>query len=249
MVLRANALGAAFAPSAEASVATGYPWWARINLMLVTAGTHLRLLVVPWGQTTVHGRSPRRPVWHSAAGNRGACARRAVLPPATGYPWSTGRQSGISDSRVHSPSCGESHSDRDGCGRALPVSAQCRDLPAGRRCLCAVAVEGVQGGSAGHLPGGGHWGRPFRPGRIPVADAVAALGNHRCGSNRAAGAHARLALLLLQDVADTPNAPGDPRLRQAEVAVQRALDINPRLAEAWEARALLAIVQQDCAGR
>ena len=63
---------------------------------------------------------------------------------------------------------------------------------------------------------------------------------------RSAGAHARLALLLLQEAGR--NAPPErAALERAEEAIDRALQINERLPEAWHARGLLAVMRADCA--
>lgn len=42
-------------PSGTDSVAWDYPWWARINLVIVSLGSYLQLLVMPWAQTTYYG--------------------------------------------------------------------------------------------------------------------------------------------------------------------------------------------------
>ena len=53
--LRAHALSTSFIPVGEATVAAGYPWWARGTLVVTTLGTYVRLLFLPWGQTTYYG--------------------------------------------------------------------------------------------------------------------------------------------------------------------------------------------------
>ena len=53
--LRVAVLGAEAMPRGEGSVAFGYPLWARLQLGVVTVATYARLLVAPWGQTVYYG--------------------------------------------------------------------------------------------------------------------------------------------------------------------------------------------------
>jgi hypothetical protein len=207
----------------------------------------LRLLVVPWGQTTYYGhlrdalfgiplmeigvlalaalsfRPLGRILGRTVVNQASAILAFTLLPVANLIPIGMV----VGERCLYLPSVAI-------CllAGAAYVRLQARAFRAAVLAICLAAVTGV----ALSVRVAFRWQTPLRHWETTAAD-----------HNRSAGAHARLALLLLQDVADTPTAPGDPRLRQAEVAVRRALDINPRLAEAWEARALLAIVQQDCA--
>jgi hypothetical protein len=77
--------------------------------------------------------------------------------------------------------------------------------------------------------------------RTPVAHWASTVMDHP----RSAGAHARLALLLLEEAVSDVR-PDDDRLAQAEEATDRALQINDHLPEAWHARGLLAVLRGDC---
>jgi Flp pilus assembly protein TadD len=64
---------------------------------------------------------------------------------------------------------------------------------------------------------------------------------------RSAGAHARFALLLLQEAFAEGARLEDPRFMQAEQSIERAARINARLPEVWQARGVLALMRGDCA--
>ena len=56
IVLRVHALGASLIPVGEATVAAGYPWWARATLVVTTlAELTCASLSCPSGQTTYYG--------------------------------------------------------------------------------------------------------------------------------------------------------------------------------------------------
>jgi hypothetical protein len=245
-LLRIAVLGSQMVPSDDASVAYGYPWWARINLAMVTVGTYLRLLVLPWGQTTYYGHLRDSifgwPVLEFAA--LGAAAllftplrqlvgRRVVVPAyaflgVTLLPVANVLPIGV----VVAERC-----------LYLPAFAVCLILPAvihraaaTRARVRAVVVSAlVLAGALLSLRVAVRW-------QTPLSHWETTLSDHP----RSAGAHARFALLLLQQAAPD-KASADLRLSRVEQAINRASQINPRLPEAWQARGILALRRGDCA--
>ena len=246
--LRANALGALVLPAGEASVATGYPWWARVNLVVVSVGTYLRLLVVPWGQTTYYGHlrdalfgTPvleiavmlltlmsflplRRALGHTVVDQAAAMLVITLLPVANVLPIGMV----VGERCLYLPSVGLSV-----LAAAAYAWLAARSSAIATAALCAVTVVGL----ALSVRVAWRWHTPIRHWETTIADHP-----------RSAGAHARLALVLLTDIAENPGGPGDPRITRAGDAVGRALEINPRNSEAWEGKGLLAVLRRDCAG-
>ena len=246
--LRVNALGALVVPAGEASVATGYPWWARANLVVVTVGTYLRLLVVPWGQTTYYGHlrdalfgTPvleiaivlltvasflplRRTLGRTVVDRAAVMLVITLLPVANVLPIGMV----VGERCLYLPSVGL-------CVLAAAAYAwlEARSARTAIAALCAVTVVGI----ALSVRVAWRWHTPMRHWETTIADHP-----------RSAGAHARLALVLLADVAEKPGGPDDPRITRAEEEVRRALEINPRNSDAWEAKGLLALLRRDCAG-
>jgi len=245
--LRVYALGTEVAPTGESSVALGYPWWARVNLILVSAGTYLRLLVVPWGQTTYYGHLRDAlfgtPVLETAvvllaavsflllsrALGRTVVNHASAIVAATLIPVSNLLPIGlvVGERCLYLPSVGI-------CIAAAAAYAwlEARGAKAAVAAVCAASVIGVVLSARVAL----RWQTPLRLWETTIADHP-----------RSAGAHARLALLLLNDVAESPDGPADPRVTRAEDALHRALEINPGNSEAWEGRGLLALLRRDCA--
>lgn len=246
LLLRVQAVGLDAFPTGSASVAYGYPWWARINLVIVALGTYLRLLVVPWWQTTYYGHlrdslfgSPVpelitlivaimlfKPLQRALGGivlQAYAFLAATLLPVANMLPIGV----------VVGERC-----------LYLPVFAVCllagaaylrgaRARPyAAAAAFCAVVVAGMILSA-----------RVADRWRTPLMHYQTTADDHP----RSAGAHARFALLLLQEAA-LDEAPPDPAvLERAETAIERALRINERLPEAWHARGRLALLRGDCA--
>jgi Tfp pilus assembly protein PilF len=79
--------------------------------------------------------------------------------------------------------------------------------------------------------------------QTPLSHWAATVSDHP----RSAGAHARFALLLVQQAALEGAPADDPRSARAEQEINSALELNPRLPEAWEARGMWALRRGDCA--
>jgi len=246
--LRVNALGALVVPTGEASIAAGYPWWARANLVIVSIGTYLRLLVVPWGQTTYYALL-REALFGTPALEIGVVLvtvasflrlrqtlgptvadRAAVVLAITLLPVANVLPIGmvVGERCLYLPSVGL-------CVLAAAAYAwlEARSARTAIAALCAVTVVGI----ALSVRVAWRWHTPMRHWETTIADHP-----------RSAGAHARLALLLLTEVGQKPGGPDDPRITRAEDAVRRALEINPRNSDAWEGKGLLALLRRDCAG-
>lgn len=246
-LLRIAALGFQMVPSGEASVGYGYPWWARINLAIVTVGTYLRLLVLPWGQTTYYGHLRDSifgwPVLEFVAllaavtlitPLQQVVGRRIVVPAylflaVTLFPVANVLPIGV----VVAERC-----------LYLPAFAVCLIVPAViHRATEARAHVGIAVLSALVLAGVILSLRVAVRWQTPLSHWEATVSDHP----RSAGAHARLALLLLHQAALDTAPADDPRLARAEQEINRALQINPRLPDAWQARGMLALRRGDCA--
>jgi hypothetical protein len=247
VLLRIAALGHRMMPSGAASVAYGYPWWARINLVVVTVGTYLRLLVLPSGQTTYYGHLRDSifswPVHEFVAVLAGVLlmrplqeviGRRVVVPAylflaVTLFPVANVLQIGV----VVAERC-----------MYLPVFAVCLIVPAivfqvaraPSRIWMGVFSALVVASAILSVRVAIRW-------QTPLSHWAATISDHQ----RSAGAHARFALLLLQEAALDAARADDPRIARAEQETNRALQINRGLPEAWHARGLLALRRGDCA--
>jgi hypothetical protein len=247
LLLRIAVLGSQMVPSGEASVAYGYPWWARINLAIVTVGTSLRLLVLPWGQTTYYGHLRDSifgwPVVEFMAlvaavtlirPLQQVIGRRIVVPAylllaVTLFPVANVFPIGV----VVAERC-----------LYLPAFAVCLIVPAViLRVTEARARIGIAVLSALVLASAILSLRVALRWQTPLSHWEATVSDHP----RSAGAHARFALLLLQQAVLDAAPADDPRIARAEQEISRALQINPRLPEAWHARGLLAVGRGDCA--
>jgi hypothetical protein len=245
-ILRVGALGEEIVPTGPASIVYGYPWWARINLVLVTIGTYLRLLVLPWGQTTYYGHlrdslfgwplmevgsilggvvlfTPlqrllgRRVVWSAVA-----FLAITLLPVANLLPIGVV----VAERCLYLPAAAVSLLAAAGMQRAMETRARLA-ITAASILVVVSALLSVRVAV--------RW-------RTPLIHWETTASDHP----RSAGAHARFALLLLHETAlDTPR-PDDPRLARAEQSIERASQINPRLPEAWHARGVLALLRGDC---
>ena len=243
--LRMQALGAEMVPAGMSSVASGYPWWARVNLIIVTVGMYLRLLVVPWGQTTYYGHLREAlfgtPVMEIAvlvlAGisfgplqrvlGRALVSRAAVILALTLLPVSNLIPIGmvVGERCLYLPSVGV-------CllGAAAYARLETKRVKAAAAVVSIAAAIGI----VLSVRVASRWQTPLKHWETTTADHP--------GS---AGAHARLALVLLKDIADSHGGLDDPRIARTEDALRRALEINPkdprgvgrqRLAGAHEAR-------------
>jgi protein O-mannosyl-transferase len=244
--LRVQVLGAEFVPAGDASVASGYPWWARLNLIVVSAGTYLRLLVLPWGQTTYYGHLRDAlfgiPTLEIAvvvlaaisftplqrALGRTMVNQVTVLIALTLIPVLNLLPIGVvvGERCLYLPSVGV-------C--ALAAAGYARLEMRRAKMAVAAAAVAVSIGLALSVRVALRWQTPLRHWETTIADHP-----------RSAGAHARLALVLLQDVVEKPGGPDDPRITQAEGALSRALELNPGISDAWEGRGLLALMRHDC---
>jgi hypothetical protein len=246
LLLRFQVLGGEAVPTGEASVARGYPSWARVNLAIVTVGTYLRLLVLPWGQTTYYGHlrdslfgfpmvellavfgavllfaslqlRVGRPVVQLA------CAFLAItlLPVANVVPIGVV----VAERCLYLPVFAVCLLAGAGYAKAAPETPR-----AAAAALCGAVLLGVLLSTRVAV----RWSTPLAHWETTVRDHP-----------RSATAHARLALLLLQEASRAPGEWDAAALARAEAATERALSINDRLPEAWQASGSLALVRGDC---
>ncbi len=246
LLLRVHALGFDAVPMGAASIAQDYPLWARINLVVVTVGTYLRLLVLPWGQTTYYGHLRdslfgvpaielftilvavllmgilRRPLGHRLVLQSGALLGVTLLPVANILPIGVV----VAERCLYLPVA------------ALSVLGGAAYLIFSRT-KARVAVGAL---STSVLVGMLLSARVAARWRTPLVHWETTASDHP----RSAGAHARFALLLLY-AAEQESAPLDlAMLEQAQAAIDSALSINERLADGWHARGRLALLRRDC---
>ena len=245
-VLRVSALGVYLVPTGAASIAFGYPWWARVTLVIVSSRHVPAPSRRPVGTDDLLRPSARCAVRDSRGRNERGPACAHVASPAPAGPRTNDGQSRGGHPLGHTASCVEPPADRHGGGRTLSLSAErrpLRDRGGGVRlagpekckdcviaaCLVTAAGMGLSARVAWR------WHTPLKHWETTVSDHP-----------RSAGAHARLALLLLKDVSEHAGGPDDPRVARAKAALVRALDLNPALSDAWEGKGLLALMRRDC---
>lgn len=247
LLLRVVVLGSEVVPSGESSVAWGYPLWARANLVVVSVGTYLRLLVLPWGQTIYYGH-----------------LRDAIFQgPTAELAWVVGgiaafvAMARLLDRRVVAFSAGWLALTLVPVSNLLPIG-----VAAAERCLYlpSVALAGLAAGA---------WAR-WAPSRLRLASAVLAaavalsLGlsvrvvlrwrtplSHwqttAADHPRSPLAHATVARLLLQELSLARAPQSDARWSAAAAAIERALALNANSPEAWRAKGLWSQLRGDCA--
>jgi len=246
VLLRLYVLGGEAVPVGNASVADGYPWWARINLAIVTIGTYLRLLILPWGQTTYYGhlreslfgstllelgvlvataaayKPVQRTLGREVVRTAVAILTATILPVANVLPIGMV----VGERCLYLPSIAVS----------LLFGAACAALSLWRPRLAVVLVCAVCAAGVGLSARVAYrWRSPLRHWETTIADHP-----------QSAAGHARYAILLLSEVAQETSASGDPRVGRAEEALKRALQINPRSPEAWYGQGLLSAMRGDC---
>ena len=246
LLLRLQALGPEAVPMGAASVAEGYPFWARVNLVLVTVGTYFRLLVLPWGQTTYYGhlrdslfgvpaiqlltvvgavlllRILQQPLGRRVVLQASALLLLTLLPVSNLLPIGVV----VAERCLYLPVAALSVL----VGAAYLAWSRIRPGPAAVT-LCAI----VLGGMMLSARVAARWSTPLNHWETTASDHP-----------RSAGAHARFALLQLYAAAQEPAPPDPAALDRAETAIDQALSINERLPDAWHARGLLALLRGDC---
>ena len=245
--LRIFALGPDVVPSGDASVVHGYPWWARVNVVIVSVGTYLRLLVFPWGQTTYYGHLRDSlfglPLIESTAIlaavalfgplqrwlGKGTIAFAYAFLATTLLPVANVLPIGVvvAERCLYLPALAVS--------LVIAASVYCA-VPARRHAPAVVAAALVMAGLVLSTRVAFRWRTPLRHWETTAADHP-----------RSAGAHARFALFLLSDLGQKRAPPRDPGYGRADAAIERALQINPRQPDGWHARGVLALMRGDCA--
>ncbi|WP_110169184.1 hypothetical protein [Luteitalea pratensis] len=245
-LLRVHALGAALVPAGEASIAFGYPWWARVHLVVATVGTYVRLLIIPVGQTTYYGHLRSSilglPVVEAlvlAAAlvgllelrkrlDRQIVALASVILLVTLLPVANVIPIGmvVGERCLYLPVLSISLLAAAACVRFAPTRT------AARAAVCALALAGIAASA-----------RVVHQWRSPLAHWEATVASHPTSPM----AQARLALLLLQDGSGENEAgTREDRIDRAETASQRAILLNHRSPEAWGAACIVAVVRGDC---
>jgi hypothetical protein len=246
VLLRLYVLGVEAVPTGSASVAHGYPWWARINLVIVTIGTYLRLLLLPWGQTTYYGHL-RESLFGTPMLEFGIVA--ATVAAYKPLQRALGREVVLAAVAILTITLLP-------VANLLPIG-----MVVGERCLYlpSIAASLLFGAACAGLG----FQRPRKVGVLVCAVCAAGIGlsarvAHRWRTQlshwettindhpRSAAGQARYAVLLLYEVAQEPSTPNDPRLVRAEDALKRALQINSRSPEAWHGQGLLSALRGDC---
>jgi hypothetical protein len=252
LCLRFAILGEAALPGAgavaterAASVYWAYPWWARVNLVVVTLGESLRLLLLPTGQTTyyghlrdaIFGQPLRQGLWLvGSAALLGAVVRRlrspavafalgllavTLLPVANLLPLGAP----VAERTLYLPSVAV----------ALLAGAVVEAALERRRALTlAVAAALVLLGTAQSLRVAWSW-------RTPLAHWQATLEAHP----RSPMAHALVGRLLMANAASrgTPPPEASELVQRAERHLRRALELNPASSDAWRGLGLLALLR------
>jgi hypothetical protein len=242
LLLRLNALGTDALPLGASTVALGYPWWARINLFVVTVATYVRLLVLPWGQTTYYGH-----LRESLFGL--PVVELAILSITAVAAWllSRSRIRGVFIIAATLFVC-----TLLPVANVLPIGTvvgeRCLYLPSVALCLlCSAAFACVPMRAAGKtalmcgiaLVGIAASWRVVFQWRTPLSHWKNTVESHP-NSPRA---QAMYGLLLLREA----SGERDPKFVEAERAVELALIMNPRSTEAWHGKGLLSVLRGDCA--
>lgn len=245
--LRLAVLGLEAVPAGEASVAEDYPGWARVNLVVVTLGTYLRLLVLPAEQTIYYGH-----LRDSLFGL--PLAELAWLIGVLGISGWLGR---FLDYRIILFSLG---------WLALTLLPVANLLPIGivvaERCLYlpSVAVAALAGALFERLYARVPAVAAAIGGLLLLAAMAASIGvSYRWRTPlhhwqatveahpRSPMAHAMVGLYLLEQMAgEVGHRLDDPRLERAERAIDAALALNRRSPEALQGKGLLALLRGDC---
>ena len=244
-LFRLHALGATLVPVGEASIAFGYPWWARVHLVVATVGTYVRLLIIPVGQTTYYGHLRSsilgQPVvealvlaaalvalleLHKRLDPKSVILASVILlvtllPVANVIPIGMV----VGERCLYLPVLSIS---------LLAAAAWVRLTPtrhAARAAICVLSIAGIAASA-----------RVAHQWRSPLAHWEATVASHPTSPM----AQARLALLLLQGASDENEKSAGDRIDRAEAASQRAIELNDRSPEAWGAACIVALVRGDC---
>ncbi len=245
LVARFAVLGTRAAPVGEGSVAWGYPLWARANLVIVTIGTYLRLLVLPWGQTIYYGH-----------------LRDAIFgQPWAQLLWLLGGVAGLLglgrwlDRRVVAQGNGWLVWGLLPVANLLPigvvVAERCLYLPSiGVAFLVGGAFDRARSGTKNSLwvmaaialvlaASVGLSARTCWRWRTPVSHWRATAADHP----RSPKAHATLGIALLDEMVQGGEVlyPSNPRWVEAQRAMERAIELNPQSPDAWKGKGLLAM--------
>jgi protein O-mannosyl-transferase len=246
LLLRLQALGPDVVPTGAASVAHGYPLWARVNLVIVSVGTYLRLLVIPWGQTTYYGHLRdslfgvptiealtvlgaflllgilQRSLGRRVVLQASALLLLTLLPVANLLPIGVV----VAERCLYLPVAAVSVL----AGAAYLATSRIRPRVA-VGAVCAIVLAGVM--LSGRVAA--RWRTPLRHWETTASDHP-----------RSAAAHARVALLQLYAVEQEAGPPDLPTLQRIEDSIDRALSINERQPDGWHARGRLALLRRDC---
>ncbi|MEM7079624.1 MAG: hypothetical protein AAF513_13460 [Pseudomonadota bacterium] len=244
--LRFAVLGSDALPQGEGSVAHGYPLWARVQLVVVTLGTYLKLLVLPWGQTIYYGHL-RDAIFGTPLIE---AAWLAVGALALFVAWRS------LDRRLVACSLGALALGLAPVANVVPigvaVAERCLYLPSLALAPLAAAVWARVASARVAWPKVGlalllivslvlcvrvslRW-------QTPLAHWEATAADHP----RSPKAHAVVARLTVDWLEREGAAAGDPRWSTVEGAVERALTLNPQLPDAFHARGRSWIARGDC---
>jgi len=238
-------------PLDEASVAWGYPLWARANLLIVTLGTYFKLLVLPWEQTIYYGHL-RDAIFGQPWGALG------WLFAALFGLWGLSRVLNRRHTHLANSWLGWS---------LLPIANL---LPIGtvvaERCLYlpSVAVALLLGCAFDKLRQYRHASTWLIGLAIVILVSSMALSVRVCwrwrtpvslwqattvDHPRSPKAHAALAMALLAEMVNQKEVlfPSNPRWTIALQAADQALILNNRSADAWHAKGLMAMARNDYA--
>jgi hypothetical protein len=245
-LLRLYVLGRSFVPGGDASVAFGYPWWARVNLIVTTLGTYVRLLVAPYGQTTYYGHLRNSifgvPVtefailsatgfalWTLRRHGEGIATKAAIVLAVTLLPVANVVPIGavVAERCLYLPVIAVSLFATAAWRRFAPVSPRITAVLAGALVLAGI----VASAQVAH-----RW-------RTPLSHWESTAADHPDSPK----AHAMIGLLLLQALVEDEGAPNrELQMRRAGVALTRALELNAGLPEAWHGWGLLHVLRGHC---